>query len=426
MSSVGEDRAPAERSGPADSTDPAVRLEDLRVEYGSTTALGGVDLAVAEGEFFTLVGPSGCGKTTTLRCLAGFEEPTAGSVRIGGESMTGVPPEARGVGVVFQSYALFPHMTVGENVAYGLRFSGAPEGTTTDERVAELLELVDLPGFADRDPGTLSGGQQQRVALARALAPEPRLLLLDEPMSALDARLRERLRVQVRAIQRELDITTVYVTHDQEEALAVSDRVAVIDDGRIEQVGPPRELYDAPATRFVAEFLGDNNVFAGSVERSEAAGHTDAGDRTRDAATARRDGGDSGPFVRVDGGGTLPLPADPTADARARDRLVVCVRPERIRVRREGGWSDSDDRGDRGGKRNGRDRTDDGAGEDGGGAWLPATVESTEFLGDATRLHCDWDGVGVTVRTDGQRSFEAGEAVSLGVDAVDVRIVERS
>ncbi|MXR40263.1 ATP-binding cassette domain-containing protein [Halobaculum sp. WSA2] len=409
MSSVGE------ASGPAERSDPAVRVEDLRVEYGSTTALDGVDVTVEEGEFFTLVGPSGCGKTTTLRCLAGFEEPTAGSIHIAGESMAGVPPESRGIGVVFQSYALFPHMSVGENVAYGLRFSGPPEGTTKHERVEELLELVDLPGFADRDPDTLSGGQQQRVALARALAPEPRLLLLDEPMSALDARLRERLRVQVREIQRELGITTVYVTHDQEEALSVSDRVAVVDGGRIEQVGRPRELYDAPATRFVAEFLGDNNVFAGSV----VAG----GDRVRDAAAARDDGGD--PLrLRVDGGGTLPLPSDVAEDARDGDRLVVCVRPERIRVHASG---DGDREGERAGDRvGGNGGTGRGTGADPDGALLATTVESTEFLGDATRLHCDWNGVAVTVRTDGSRSFDVGEPVTLGVDRADVRVVERS
>nr|WP_321167876.1 ABC transporter ATP-binding protein [Halobaculum saliterrae] len=404
-----------EASGPAERSDPAVRVEDLRVEYGSTTALDGVDVTVEEGEFFTLVGPSGCGKTTTLRCLAGFEEPTAGSIHIAGESMAGVPPESRGIGVVFQSYALFPHMSVGENVAYGLRFSGPPEGTTKHERVEELLELVDLPGFADRDPDTLSGGQQQRVALARALAPEPRLLLLDEPMSALDARLRERLRVQVREIQRELGITTVYVTHDQEEALSVSDRVAVVDGGRIEQVGRPRELYDAPATRFVAEFLGDNNVFAGSV----VAG----GDRVRDAAAARDDGGD--PLrLRVDGGGTLPLPSDVAEDARDGDRLVVCVRPERIRVHASG---DGDREGERAGDRvGGNGGTGRGTGADPDGALLATTVESTEFLGDATRLHCDWNGVAVTVRTDGSRSFDVGEPVTLGVDRADVRVVERS
>ena len=442
----GDDADATDATGPNDAGDgageginptPHVRVENLRVEYGSTAALDGVDVTVEEGEFFTLVGPSGCGKTTTLRCLAGFEEPTAGSVHIAGESMAGVPPESRGIGVVFQSYALFPHMTVGENVAYGLRFSGPPEGTTKDKRVAELLELVDLPGFADRDPETLSGGQQQRVALARALAPEPRLLLLDEPMSALDARLRERLRVQVRKIQRELGITTVYVTHDQEEALAVSDRIAVVNDGRIEQVGRPRELYTAPATRFVAEFLGDNNVFSGAVEGTGIARREDETARREDETARREDetarraavGGDRDLVLRVDDGGTLPLPAadEPTASVPdggrgvdgdrqfdIGDRLVVCVRPERLSVRREGD-----------GEIGGDDPTADPDRTHDADAWLPATVESTEFLGDATRLHCDWNGVGVTVRTDGSRSFEAGEAVTLGVDHADVRIVER-
>ncbi|WP_431357837.1 ABC transporter ATP-binding protein [Halobaculum rarum] len=425
MSSVGEGSGPAERS------DPAVQVENLRVEYGSTIALDGVDVTVEEGEFFTLVGPSGCGKTTTLRCLAGFEEPTAGSIHIAGESMAGVPPESRGIGVVFQSYALFPHMSVGENVAYGLRFSGPPEGTTRDERVAELLELVNLPGFADRDPDTLSGGQQQRVALARALAPEPRLLLLDEPMSALDARLRERLRVQVREIQRELGITTVYVTHDQEEALSVSDRVAVVNDGRIEQVGPPRELYDAPATQFVAEFLGDNNVFAGVVDRAESGRRgSEVSEHVNEPTGGAAAGDDHDLVLRIDGGGSLPLPAVDESTASVPDggrgvdgdrqfdvgdRLVVCVRPERLSVRR-GGDGDpvgSDD------PTADPDRTHDAD------AWLPATVESTEFLGDATRLHCDWNGVGVTVRTDGSRSFEADEPVALGVASADVRVVDR-
>jgi len=233
--------------------------------YGDTAAVDDVSLSVREGEFFTLVGPSGCGKTTTLRLIAGFEEPTAGTIRFSGESVAGVPPEDRDVGVVFQNYALFPHMTVGENVGYGLNFADPPEGMSRSERVAELLELVDLPDAADRDPESLSGGQQQRVAMARALAPGPDLLLLDEPMSALDAQLRERLRVQVRRIQSELGITTVYVTHDQEEALAISDRVAVMRDGTPEQIAPPRTVYREPSSRFVAEFVGDNNVFVGRV-----------------------------------------------------------------------------------------------------------------------------------------------------------------
>jgi thiamine transport system ATP-binding protein len=235
-------------------------LAGVRKEYGATTALAGVDLDVADGEFFTLVGPSGCGKTTTLRLVAGFEQPTAGAVRFGGADVSGVPPEARDVGIVFQQYALFPHMSVRENVAYGLNFTDVAD---PGGRVAGLLDLVGLEGMGDRDPEALSGGQQQRVALARALAPEPDVLLLDEPLSALDARLRERLRREVRAIQRETGVTTVYVTHDQAEALAVSDRVAVMHDGGVEQVGTPEQVYREPATRFVAEFVGENNVFEG-------------------------------------------------------------------------------------------------------------------------------------------------------------------
>ena len=242
----------------------SLTLDGVAKRYGDATPLADVDLTVRDGEFFTLVGPSGCGKTTTLRTIAGFETPTAGDVRFGVDSVLGVPPEDRDVGVVFQQYALFPHMSVGENVAYGLRFTDC--GTRSpDARVAELLELVGLAGFADREPAELSGGQQQRVALARALAPEPGLLLLDEPMSALDARLRERLRREVRDIQQTLGVTTVYVTHDQAEALAVSDRVAVMSEGRVEQVGTPEQVYREPATRFVAEFVGENNVFAGTV-----------------------------------------------------------------------------------------------------------------------------------------------------------------
>jgi thiamine transport system ATP-binding protein len=242
-----------------------VELDAVTVAYGDAVALHDVSLSIADGEFFTLVGPSGCGKTTTLRAIAGFERPTNGHVRFGDRDVTGTPPEDRGVGVVFQNYALFPHMTVAENVAYGLNFADPPGDVTRDERVTELLDLVDMPAFGDRDPTSLSGGQQQRIALARALAPGPDVLLLDEPMSALDARLREDLRRQVKRVQRELDITTVYVTHDQEEALAVSDRVAVVNDGRIEQVGRPEDVYRRPSSRFVAGFVGENNLLDGTV-----------------------------------------------------------------------------------------------------------------------------------------------------------------
>ena len=244
----------------------AVELDGVSKRYGATTAVDDVSLSVVEGEFFTLVGPSGCGKTTTLRLIAGFETPSEGTIRFGGEDVGGVPPEDRNVGVVFQDYALFPHMSVGENIAYGLNFVDPPGGSR-QERVEELLELVDLEGMTDRDPTELSGGQRQRVALARALAPDPDILLLDEPMSALDARLRERLRREIRSIQSELGVTTVYVTHDQAEALAVSDRLAVLSAGRLEQVGEPRTLYRRPRGRFVADFVGENNVFEATLDR---------------------------------------------------------------------------------------------------------------------------------------------------------------
>ena len=237
-----------------------LELDGVTKTYAGAAALRDVSLSISEGEFFTLVGPSGCGKTTTLRLVAGLETPTEGVVRFDGTDVSGVPTEDRDVGVVFQNYALFPHMTVRENVAYGLKFGGPPAGTTVDERVGDLLEMMDIAGMGDRDPDNLSGGQQQRVALARALAPEPDVLLLDEPMSALDARLREQLRRSVKRVQKELGVTTVYVTHDQEEALAVSDRVAVMNGGRVEQVGTPQDVYRRPETEFVATFVGDNNV----------------------------------------------------------------------------------------------------------------------------------------------------------------------
>lgn len=239
-----------------------LELGGISKRFGDERALEDVSLRVDAGEFFTLVGPSGCGKTTTLRIVAGLTDPDSGSVRLDGEEMAGVAPEDRNVGIVFQDYALFPHMTVAENVAYGLRFHDPPGGESVADRVADLLELVDLSGFDDREPESLSGGQQQRVALARALAPGPDLLLLDEPMSALDARLRERLRRTVKRIQTDLGITTVYVTHDQAEALAISDRIAVLNEGRVEQIGSPEAVYREPANRFVASFVGDNNFFA--------------------------------------------------------------------------------------------------------------------------------------------------------------------
>ncbi|MGM0398550.1 MAG: ABC transporter ATP-binding protein [Halobacteriota archaeon] len=337
-----------------------IQLTDVDKRFDDTTALAEVTLHVRDGEFFTLVGPSGCGKTTTLRIVAGLEEPTGGTVAFGGVDVAGRPPEDRDVGIVFQSYALFPHMTVAENVAYGLRFRDPPDGQDVDERVAELLDLVDLAEMGERDPAELSGGQQQRVALARALAPGPEVLLLDEPMSALDARLRDRLRRQIREIQQTLEITTLYVTHDQAEALAISDRIAVLNEGRVEQVGTPESVYREPESRFVAEFVGDNNLF--------------------DVASATTSNGE--PRALVDG---TPI----AAPEGVRPDDVLSVRPETMQF---------------------------GAGE----TTLPVTVETVEFLGDAYKSYCRWEGRPLVVKTNGPPS---GAETTVSFDAEDVHVV---
>jgi iron(III) transport system ATP-binding protein len=236
-------------------------IQGLVKRFGEVTALAGVDLEVQAGEFFTLLGPSGCGKTTLLRSLAGFETPDAGEIRLGDESLLILPAHARGVGMVFQSYAVFPHLSVFENVAFGLRARGAANDEVT-RRVEAMLARVRLEGYGERTPDQLSGGQQQRVGLARAMAIHPRLLLMDEPLSNLDAKLRVEMRGEIKALQRELGTTTVYVTHDQEEALAVSDRIAVFDQGHVQQVGTPWEVYKQPANLFVASFVGRANSLA--------------------------------------------------------------------------------------------------------------------------------------------------------------------
>jgi putative spermidine/putrescine transport system ATP-binding protein len=238
-----------------------LRLEKLEKRYGDTVAVAGIDLAVREGEFMTLLGPSGCGKTTTLSLIAGFFPPTAGSIFIAGKLVADLPPFRRDIGVVFQDYALFPHLSAAENVAFGLRMRKAPAAEMAT-RLREALELVQLGHLGERRPLELSGGQRQRVALARALVIRPTVLLLDEPLSNLDLKLREEMRVEIAGLQRRLGITTVFVTHDQGEALVMSDRIAVMNAGRIEQVGSPSEIYERPTTRFVAEFIGRMNFFA--------------------------------------------------------------------------------------------------------------------------------------------------------------------
>jgi spermidine/putrescine ABC transporter ATP-binding subunit len=297
-----------------DGTDamPAIRLAGVTKRFASrdsdVAAVRGVDLEIAEGEFFSMLGPSGCGKTTTLRMIAGFEEPSTGSVFLHGRDVTGVPPNRRDVNMVFQSYALFPHMSVFENVAFGLRRKKVAKDEVA-RRVGEMLDVVDLAGREKRRPRELSGGQQQRVALARALVNRPRALLLDEPLGALDLKLRQAMQVELKRIQREIGVTFVYVTHDQGEALTMSDRIAVMNDGLVEQLGPPEVIYEHPASRFVAGFIGTSNLLCGTVDR--------VADGTATVAY---------------GAETIAVPLRDGQRAVAGERLELTVRPEKIDI----------------------------------------------------------------------------------------------
>src|SRR5689334_7159671 len=272
-SSTASASAAATRRGALETALPAIELSGVVKEFQARgeviTAVAGIDLDIREGEFFSLLGPSGCGKTTTMRMIAGFEELTKGVIRLHGQDVTNVSPNKSDVNMVFQSYALFPHMNVFENVAFGLRGKAVTKPEIT-RRVGEMLEIVDMAGRSERRPRELSGGQQQRVALARALVNNPRALLLDEPLGALDLKLRQAMQVELKRIQREVGITFVYVTHDQNEALTMSDRIAVMSDGSIEHLGTPREIYEHPRTRFVAGFIGTSNLLSGTVARVEA------------------------------------------------------------------------------------------------------------------------------------------------------------
>ena len=287
---------------------PDVVLEEVVKRFDEVVAVDGVSVEIPRGSFFALLGPSGCGKTTTLRMIGGFEEPTAGRILLAGQDVVGLPPYKRDVNTVFQSYALFPHMTVSDNVAFGLERRRVPKDQIRG-RVDEMLELVGLGGYGKRKPKQLSGGQQQRVALGRALVNHPRVLLLDEPLGALDLKLRKNMQMELKRIQNEVGITFVHVTHDQEEAMTMADTIAVMDRGRIEQLGPPAELYERPATPFVASFLGVSNLLSGTVE----------------------DGG----AIRLDDG-TL-------VRARANGRtgqVAAGVRPEKITIGRGGGTNE--------------------------------------------------------------------------------------
>jgi len=343
----------------------------VRKTFGEVVALDDVTLSIDRGEFFTLLGPSGCGKTTLLRIVAGFETPDQGSVHLDGEEITGMPPNRRNMGMVFQAYSLFPNMTAEENVEFGLRVRGWPAAQRA-RRVAELFDLIGLSAARKRYPYQLSGGEQQRVALARALAIEPRVLLLDEPLSALDAKIRVQLREEIRAIQTRLGITTLYVTHDQEEAMAISDRVAVLSRGRIEQIGTPAEIYENPATPFVAGFVGTMNHLEATV----------------------RDGHDGlveyhGVRLRIDA-------------ARGRDpgtSVLVLVRPEVVEVRPV---------------------------EEGGG--IKGRIHAQSFMGPVTRLKIALEGgdeLIADVPSARARAFRTGTEVAVTFPPDAPRILDR-
>ena len=292
-----------------------VRLERVTKTFGDAVAVDDLSLDIAEGEFFSMLGPSGCGKTTTLRMIGGFEEPSRGTVYLGGRDVTDQPPYKRDVNTVFQSYALFPHLNVFENVAFGLRRKKVAKGDVK-ARVDEALRLVEMSGFEERKPGQMSGGQQQRVALARALVNHPKVLLLDEPLGALDLKLRKQMQLELKRIQQEVGITFIYVTHDQEEAMTMSNRLAVMRAGRAEQIGPPEEVYENPQTQFVAGFLGASNLLEGDLK-----------EQTDETST-----------VLLAGGDVVYLPND-RAPFRVGESILVGVRPEKITIRSDGGTS---------------------------------------------------------------------------------------
>jgi spermidine/putrescine transport system ATP-binding protein len=289
--------------------DVDVRLVDVVKRFGEAVAVDHISLEVRDGEFFSLLGPSGCGKTTTLRMIGGFEEPTSGLIELQGRDVTWLPPYQRNVNTVFQSYALFPHLTIFENVAFGLRRKKVKDAEVK-ARVSAMLDLVELPGYERRKPTQISGGQAQRVALARALINRPAVLLLDEPLGALDLKLRRQMQVELKRIQQEVGITFIYVTHDQEEAMTMSDRIAVMNMGRYEQLGDPESLYERPTTRFVAGFLGVSNLLPGTVEGSDGQHAT----------------------VRLADDSRIRAPKGLVAD---RATVAIGVRPEKIRLREE-------------------------------------------------------------------------------------------
>ena len=349
-----------------------VQLIDLHKRFGDVVAVDHVDLYVKPGEFFSLLGPSGCGKTTTLRMIAGFERPTSGRVQIDGKDMVETPPHLRPVNTVFQNYALFPHLNVGENVAFGLRYKDLDKQEQA-VRVGRALELVRLGGFEKRRPTQLSGGQQQRVALARSLVLSPSVLLLDEPLGALDAKLRKALQIELKALQEEVGITFIYVTHDQEEALTMSDRLAVMSHGQIEQVGSPADVYEQPANAYVADFLGLSNLIPG---------------------TARGLGNNGANLVAV--GGRYFTAQNGAVEAIG--PVNLCIRPERILLGQVG------------------DNT------------LPGIVDRVVYMGSTLQVLIQVEGIGelqAVIANNGEATPRRGDRISLGLPADSLRVLKK-
>jgi spermidine/putrescine transport system ATP-binding protein len=350
-----------------------VKLIDLVKAFAEVRAVDGIDLEMPAGEFFSMLGPSGCGKTTTLRMIAGFEQPTSGQILLDGNDMAYTPPHKRNVNTVFQSYALFPHLTVHDNVAFGLRRQkvAKPE---VKQRVAEALELVQLTGFEKRKPAQLSGGQQQRVALARALVLKPAVLLLDEPLGALDAKLRKALQIELKALQQQVGITFIYVTHDQEEALTMSDRIAVMSNGKVEQVAEPQEVYEEPATTFVADFLGVSNLMT-------ATAHGDSGGRCKVTV---------GDFELFAGRGDVTTSGD----------TKIVIRPERIHLEPH---------------------------ETSGENRVPGMVERVVYLGNANQVIvrlANGDSVQALVQNTGDElAYKQGDPVRVHLPAEALRVL---
>ena len=355
-----------------------VVFDAIAKRYQAVRAVDGIDLDIAPGEFLTLLGPSGSGKTTSLMMLAGFEIPTDGEIYVDGEPIAAIPPYKRNIGMVFQNYALFPHMTVGENIAFPLKLRKLPKNEVR-RRTAEALELVKLPGYEGRFPRQLSGGQQQRIAVARALVFNPRVLLMDEPLGALDKQLRESLQLEIKQLHDQLGVTIIYVTHDQQEALVMSDRIAVMNEGKIEQIGTPTGLYDTPRTRFVASFIGESNFFEGRLIQ----------------------GDERGSVVTIEGAGTLRAPG--LVDLPVGGAATVTVRPEKIVF------------------------ADGSTPSEGEMNQLDGIVESVIFVGEMRRYQVRvGNGESLVLKRQnrsGIRQYDRGDAVRVAWHVADTRLV---